>query len=124
MRSAVASLESWVVTGQPPASTPRVELGDAGAIVVDDNGTAVGGIRTPHVDVPIARLSGLGQPESDNFCRLFGTTMPFDAATLGSLYPDQAAFVTAWNASVDSAVASGAVMAADAQRLEDVVAAG
>ena len=124
MRSAVASLESWVVTGQPPASMPQVEIDDAGAIVVDDNGIAIGGIRTPHVDVPIARLSGLGQPESDNFCGLFGTTTPFDAAALGLLYPDQAAFVTAWNASVDSAVASGAVMAADAQRLEDVAALG
>ena len=124
MRSAVASLESWVVTGQPPAPMPQVEIDDAGAIVVDDNGIAVGGIRTPHVDAPIARLSGLGQPESDNFCRLFGTTTPFDAATLGSLYPDQAAFVTAWDASVDSAVASGAVMAADAQRLKSVAVAG
>lgn len=124
MRSAVASLESWVVTGQPPASMPQIEIDDAGAIVVDDRGIAIGGIRTPHVDVPIARLSGLGQPESDNFCGLFGTTTPFDAAALGLLYPDQDAFVTAWNASVDSAVASGAVMAADAQRLEDVAAAG
>jgi len=32
-----------------------------------------GGIRTPHVDAPVATLSGLGQTGT-NFCGLFGTT--------------------------------------------------
>jgi hypothetical protein len=44
----------------------------------DEHGNALGGIRTPYVDVPIAALSGLGQTGSI-LCLLFGTTVPLDA---------------------------------------------
>jgi hypothetical protein len=84
--------------------------------VLDANGNARGGIRTPHVDTPIATLSGLGQAGS-NFCFLFGTTTPFDAAKLMSLYPSHAAFVKAWNAATDRAVKAGFVLPADAKNL-------
>jgi Alpha/beta hydrolase domain len=122
LRSAFAALDSWIRSGKPPASTPRLELTDAGALVLDAAGNAKGGIRTPHVDVPRATLSGLGQSGS-SFCFLFGTTAPFDEAKLASLYPAAGSFSTAWVKAVDNAVATGAILPADAERLRAVVAA-
>lgn len=121
-RAAVAALANWVTSGEPPPTMPRIELDTSGAIVVDDNGNARGGIRTPQVDAPVAVLSGLGQA-GDSFCGLFGTTAPFDAGQFSELYPDREAFLTAWNDAVDSAMTSGAMLAADGARLRAVAAA-
>ena len=55
-------------------------------LVLDENGIAKGGVRTPWVDVPIARTSGV--VESDNvLAHLFGSGEPFDDATRSRLYP-------------------------------------
>ena len=89
--------------------------------MLDANGNARGGIRTPHVDAPIASLSGLGQTGS-SFCFLFGTTAPFDATKLASLYPSHAAFVKAWNAATDRAVKAGFIVAADAKGIKAAAA--
>ena len=116
LRAAVAAMQRWVADGTPPPRSPRLRMkGDT--FVLDAEGNAVGGIRTPHVDAPIAALSGLGQSGS-NFCFLFGTTKPLDAAKLAALYPSHAAFVKAWNAATDKAVEAGFILPADAENLE------
>lgn len=117
LRSAAAALDDWARTGEPPPEMPRLEVDGSNAQQVDEDGIAVGGIRTPQVDVPVATLSGSGQPPN-GFCGLFGTTVPFDAATLSARYPSHAEFVDQWGAAVDSAVASGAVLEADADNLK------
>ena len=96
---------------------PRMQLtADNSAVVTDDLGNGVGGVRTPQVDVPVAALSGSGQTGT-TFCALFGTTQPFNAAKLAALYPNHDAFVAKWNAAVDKAVSTGAVLAVDAVNL-------
>lgn len=121
-RSAVASLDEWARTGDAPAEMPRLDLDeDAGDVSTDDDGIALGGIRTPQVDVPIATLSGSGQPPN-GFCGLFGTTAPFDAADLAARYPSHDAFVEQWDTAVDAAVESGAVLEADADHLKAAAA--
>jgi hypothetical protein len=119
-RAAVAALNRWVMSGHAPPRAPRLQLdATTEALVLDAHGNARGGIRTPHVEAPIAALSGLGQ-SGTNFCFLFGTTAPFDAAQLATLYPSHAAFVKAWNAATDKAVKAGFILPADA---EDIKAA-
>jgi hypothetical protein len=117
LRSAVASLDEWITTRTPPPKMPRIELDANGGLVVDDVGNARGGIRTPHLDAPIATLTGTGQTGA-SFCRLFGTTTPFTAAALAKTYPDHQSFVTKWNAAVESAVAAGAVLPPEAEHLK------
>lgn len=119
LRSAISALAAWVETGEPPPSMPRIELDANGALAVDDLGNALGGIRTPQIDVPIATLSGLGQTGA-GFCGLFGTTTPFDAARLATLYPAGDSFAVAWVEAVDRAVGSGAVLEADAVQLRRI----
>jgi Alpha/beta hydrolase domain len=113
LRSAIRALDAWVRTGTPPPSTPLMELsGDT--FVLDAVGNVKGGIRTPHVDAPIAILSGLGQTGA-TFCFLFGTTTP-----LPQRDPD---FVVKWNKATDDAVATGAILQADAVNLKSAAAA-
>jgi hypothetical protein len=119
LRASIGALNTWVAKGTPPPKAPRLQTtGDAAApFVLDANGNAKGGIRTPEVDVPVATLSGLGQSGS-NFCGIFGTTKPFDAAKFASLYPTHSSFLKAWNAATDRAVKAGFILPADAANLK------
>jgi len=119
--AAIAATNRWVVDGVAPPRAPRIEVDAAGTDAVrDEHGIAVGGIRTPQVDAPVAALSGVGQTGS-TFCSLFGTTRPFDAPTLASEYATNRAFVQQWTAATRRAVKAGFMLPADA---EHVIAAG
>jgi len=94
INSAFAHINEWVESGIPPASAPRFEYTSLSpaTFAYDSNGNVLGGIRTPFVDVPVARLSGVsaGGP---GFCVLFGSTTPFSQSQLATLYPSHDDFV-------------------------------
>ena len=91
--------------------------------VLDENGLATGGVRTPWVDAPIARTSGIGTAESP-LSHLFGSGEPFDAATVTRLYPGGAAeYLERFTASLDSAIRSGFLLAADREEILELAAA-
>lgn len=53
-------------------------------------------------------------PQSgDGFCALFGTTTPFDAPTLATLYPSHAGYVAAVLDAARKAVHGGFILKAD-----------
>ena len=127
--AALAALERWVRTGQAPPkgapmeATPPAKPGDAPALVLDAQGNAKGGVRTPWVDAPTARLSGMGNTGGP-FGFLFGTTTPYDAATLAKLYPGgKADYLKRFDASLDRAVAGGFILKADAPEIRALAAA-
>ena len=124
-RAAVHALDEWARSGTPPAKAPRLALvprSDPPQFRIDADGNVKGGVRTPQVDAPVARLSGLGQ-SGGGFCGLFGTTTAFTAEHLAALYPSNARFVKAWNAALDDAVRAGWIRRADARSLEAAAAA-
>ena len=83
-QAALEHLDAWVAGGSPPPPAPRLDLATAGNdLQRDEHGIATGGLRTPWVDVPATTLSGLGQT-GEAFSMLFGTTTPFDSATLAA----------------------------------------
>ncbi|HEV7734750.1 MAG TPA: alpha/beta hydrolase domain-containing protein [Candidatus Binatia bacterium] len=119
LKAALHALERWVRSGKPPASMPRLEFvpatGSVPADVARDaRGNATGGIRTPQLDVPIASYSGVGQVGSI-LCLLFGSTEPFDTATLAELYPSSKDYVKAFNKALRAATKTGAVRPKDAK---------
>jgi Alpha/beta hydrolase domain len=117
LKASIAALERWVRSGVPPPSAPRLELtGSPPEYLLDENGNVRGGIRTPWVDAPVAKLSGLGQT-GPSFCALFGTTIPFDQAALDALYPDHESYVAAVRTSAERAVRRGFLVQADADLL-------
>jgi len=118
LRSALHSLDHWVRSGEPPTSMPKLEgNADLSAYLMDANGNVLGGIRTPFVDAPLAKLSGSGQ-EGDSFCGLFGTTHGFTPDELQALYPTTQDFMAKWNAATDAALATGAILAIDAENIK------
>ena len=118
LSAALRRLARWVRSGRSPASPPPLSVrpGLPPIIERDPLGNAVGGIRTPQVDVPIAALSGIGQP-AGSACSRFGTTIAFDAATIASLYPDHRSYVSAVNRAAKRAVRRGVLLAIDAKAI-------
>jgi len=55
----------------------------------------------------INSTAGPASPNAPNFCRLFGTTVPFEKDKLAELYPTHEAFVTKFNKSVDAIEKAG-----------------
>lgn len=106
--ASLSHLDTWVRDGSAPPKAPRIETqgGETPKIVRDERGNAVGGVRTPLVDVPLATLTGDRNP-GGTFCSLFGTTKPFDATTLAALYPTSADYVRRFDASADATVKAG-----------------
>lgn len=118
VNAALFHLNRWVREGTPPPIAPRlrVEAGEPPRFEVDEHGNVLGGIRSPFVDVPISTLSGLGQG-GPRFARLFGTTVPFDAGKLASLYQSKAHYLEAFDEATAAAVRAGFVLEADAREV-------
>jgi hypothetical protein len=115
--AAVYWLNRWVVTGSPPPHASLLATTQVSPVVykLDANGNVIGGVRTPQVDAPIAALGSQGN--SGGFCFLFGSTVPYDAAQLASLYKSHDQFVAAWARAVKRDRRDGFLLPADATEL-------
>jgi hypothetical protein len=111
----MAALLRWVEDGTAPPHSGRIQTGgtDGTTVSRDAHGIALGGIRTPPVDVPVETLSGQAPAGTSVLCSLFGSATPFDHATLTSLYPTQQAYLDAFDKALDQAISLGFVRAAD-----------
>ncbi|OBA64393.1 hypothetical protein A5647_02590 [Mycobacterium sp. 1100029.7] len=129
VQAAIAALNTWVRTGQPAPAAPPIEMREAEVPqpVLDAQGLARGGLRTPWVDVPIARTSGDGAwdntPENV-MSAIFGSGEPFDDDTLRRLYPGGAAeYLDRFTAALDAAIQSGFLLPADRTEILELAAA-
>jgi hypothetical protein len=111
--AAYHALDQWIRTGTPARKAPLIE----GFLVLlsrDANGNVKGGIRLPDIEVPIASYaptnSGGNVPGA---CLLLGTTTPFDAAKLKSLYPTHQDYVAKYTAAAAKARDAGFLRPAD-----------
>ena len=94
----------------------------APSLVLDANGETQGGVRTPWVDVPTARLAGVGN-SGGPIAALAGVTEPFDAATLDRLYPGgKSEYLKKFEASLDAAIKAGFILPADRKEILDLAA--
>ena len=123
LNAAFQALDSWVRSGRPAPHAPRLAVrpGSTPTLVVDGYGIAKGGIRTPDVDVPRSTLSGLGNTPAD-FCRIFGTTTPFSADTLNTLYPTTADYMAKVSNELRSNVRHRFILPADAAQIVTLAA--
>ena len=119
LRRAWSDLVAWVVEGTIPASAPPLEIVD-GRIARDDLGIAIGGIRTPDVDVPRAVHSGESRPDASIICSLFGSTTPLEAEVLATRYPTHEDYVTRVRESAQAAADAGFLLP---EGVEELVAA-
>jgi len=119
LNAALNKLIRWVRTGKAPKSAPRLDVSAGPPITIqrDQHGNALGGIRTPWVDVPIATFTGQ-QSGGSILCLIFGTTTLFDAPTLAALYPTHKAFTSAYDKALKRAVKKGWILEPDAKLIK------
>jgi len=120
-KAGLRALVTWIATATPPPEAPRIELsGDAHPVIERDrDGNALGGIRTPPVDVPVATLSGEPGPDAALACILFGTTTAFTPERIAELYPSRADYEQRYAANADIVIEQGFVLGDDRDRLLD-----
>src|SRR6185503_12694432 len=85
----------------------------------DEDGIVLGGMRTPLVDVPLDVLSGAAPAGASLVCMLFGSTTPLPADRVAALYASPQAYLDAYTAAADAAVAAGFVLEDDRASLLD-----
>ncbi len=126
LNAAVYWLNQWVRNGTPPPTAPVLQTVSTTPFVYakDANGNTLGGVRTPHVDAPIAALGGFGNsaaPGNTNpisaFCGLFGSTVPYTPEQLAALYKNHGQFVSAWGQATRNLVKAGFLLQADEKEL-------
>jgi hypothetical protein len=116
-KAALRSLDTWVRTGEAPPEAARLETDGTPDFVRDANGNALGGVRTPQVDVPVATLSGEPGASSSIVCLLLGSTTPLDPARLAQLYASPDAYLAAYGRAAEAAIDAGFVLADDRDAL-------
>lgn len=120
MNSAYSNLYAWLRTGTPPPKAEPIIM-ESTNIKLDEQGNALGGVRNPYVEYPIATWYGQSQPldeESAFFCMLAGYSQPFDNGKIKSLYPAKEDYLNKVTAMADSMVNERFLTNADGERIK------
>lgn len=120
-KAAFRALDDWVRTGAAPPTAPAIAVtaADPPEVLRDADGIALGGLRTPPVDVPALVLSGVPGPNQSLLCLLLGSTTPLPAERLAERYASRADYVQQYDTATDATVAAGYVLADDRDALLD-----
>jgi hypothetical protein len=109
----LAAIDRWVRTRVRPTPTPLISVqgsGNTALVNRDQYGNALGGLRYPTLDVPVATYIG-------GDCFLYGTTLPLDALTLSRLYPTHQDYVDRMAAAIARVVNAGYMLRFDGEDL-------
>lgn len=113
------ALSRWALMGAtPPASQfMALDTDDNGDTILarDDNGNAVGGVRTPDIEVPLGTY--VESNDGPGFCGLFGGFAPFDDVTIDELYPSRLDYLTPYKRAAINALQTGFLLRPDALTL-------
>jgi hypothetical protein len=129
--TAFAALQRWMTSGRAPTATPPLKFdphgtaspdGAGGGVDADQYGNALGGVRLPQIQAPVAQYQGTCTSQEGQ--GLIGTTRPFADAQLVKLYPTFAAYrIKMCHASLDD-IKQGTLLPFDAQDIDRRVKLG
>jgi hypothetical protein len=112
------AIEAWVRDGTEPPASKLIEIDTDENVVFDENGNAVGGLRSPEIEVPLGQY--IANPLTlFNDCFLTGGFIQFDDATFRQLYPTDQDYLRAVDREISRAVADGTVLPEDADNLRN-----
>ncbi|HEY2384455.1 MAG TPA: alpha/beta hydrolase domain-containing protein [Terriglobia bacterium] len=121
MNSAFYNIDQWARNGTAPPRAERMAVKDAGTpqatVAADQYGNGLGGVRSPHVEVPVATYYAHSPGQAT--CRNIGYKVPFDWARLESLYGSSKTYASKVNAEIDKLVEEKWLLPADAKRLRE-----
>ena len=116
VRGAYHNLTVWARKGIKPPRAPGIKLDAKLEIVRDANGNALGGLRSPYIDVPVA--SHTGYLSAGGFGGVTGAKRAFSAEKLKALYLDQASFAAKFGAATDRLLAGRWISPEDAAAMK------
>jgi hypothetical protein len=97
-------MQRWAADDVAPPMQPRIEFaGEPAQVVRDEHGLAVGGIRLPQVEAPLAKNSAIPRGEGI-FALLGGSCEPFTDEKVHAVYGDEATFLERFEAAAQRAV--------------------
>jgi hypothetical protein len=117
-RGTFALLNRWVETGKKPPRAPRVKMAEidtVSKIAPDENGNAVGGVRSPYVDEALVRYEA--KAPGPVTCQLAGHEVALDAAALAKEYPSVDAYMKKFTKGLDAMIEAGYVLPMDRAQL-------
>ena len=96
---ALQHLIDWSVEGKTPPRADYIEVnaGPPRSIVFDQFGNARGGVRTPHLDVPIYRYVAPNTNVPGTLCNQSGRQERLTDEVLRELYPNKGRYVSKFN---------------------------
>jgi streptogramin lyase len=123
INAAWRQLDDWVRRGLPPPRAQPLQLrmpavspfDPERAFVTDEAGNALGGVRSPLVDVPVARY--VGAKTGSFSCMFDGYLYPFDGSRLRQLHGSAKNYVRRVKASARDLRRSGWLTAEDAREI-------
>jgi len=120
--SAIRHVRRWVAEGRRAPSFPRIEIdeGRPPRIRRDAHGNAIGGIRLPELEAPVAEYRGMAT--GTGLPPLFGAARPFTDDELSVVYPSRQPLEAQWGRAVEDLVASEAIRPQDAATMAQRVA--
>jgi len=116
LNAALVALRKWARKGVRAPAAPRIERVEAipeeptEKLRRDADGNAIGGLRSPIIQVPAAAYDG-------EACVEAGTTIAFPPARTAELYPSHERYVRALLAATNKAVAKRVLLCGDAETI-------
>jgi hypothetical protein len=111
-------MHRWLADHMMPPKQPKLEFTEDGEIIRDENGLALGGIRLPQVEAPLATNSAIPKEEGI-FAFLDGSSYPFPAEKVKAMYQDKGAFLSQFESSALKAVEQQVLCPRDVKTLVD-----
>ena len=95
------------------------DIAQGNAIARDAHGNALGGVRLPPIEVPLAEYQGSNKfaGQGANFCFLLGSEIAFPEEKLKTLYPTPESYLQKLTEAAEAAVAKGLLEREDAAEL-------
>ena len=114
VRASLSVLFGWAEDGRTPPRAPRIALSIDDVVSVaelDEYGNAVGGVRSPFVDVPLSCYEVHSTPGP--LCKLSGREAVLDADVLARCYGDASTYLSKFAASLDATIDAGFLLPLD-----------
>lgn len=108
-------LHIWAAEGRSPEMARPIEKDAEGLPLRDGNGNAIGGLRSPFLDVPAARYCGYGVTPME---RVTGTMEYFSYDKMSALYKTKQEYLERFSAYTDMQAEKGWITASDGERMK------
>lgn len=123
-RTALRALRTWVTEGKAPPIAPRMQRTRLGFVQDDEYGNAMGGLRLPDLDVPLAQHGMYSNFPSSQWgmwsfyaCMAGGSRNPLSLEVVRKLYPTDQAYFDAYKKAADKLLSQGFLLPEDHAQL-------